>query len=210
MTLIYFYDRIKTVIKMIIYLIRHAQTVHNKKGKVFSGKSDVLLSDKGKEEAGNLKKSGILKDVKEIYITPLTRTRQTADILFPEEIPRHTVKELAEMDFGDYEGRILEEENTEDEVFSKWMNDPESLTFPKGDSFKDHAEEAFKALKDIAEKSNEDCIAVISHATTIRLIITQLLGKSLNTFREIPCENCSVTKVVYEKNVLSVEAENLR
>lgn len=192
---------------MTVYLIRHAQTVHNEKGKVFSGKSDVLLSDKGKEEAENLKKSGILKGVKEIYITPLTRTRQTADILFPEEIPRHTVEELSEMDFGDYEGKILEEEGTNDEIFLKWMNNPESLTFPHGDNFKEHAEEAFEALKRIVKNSEKDCIAVISHATTIRLIVTQILEKELNTFREIPCTNCSVIKVVYEEGTLSVEPE---
>lgn len=196
--------------KVTIYLIRHAQTQHNKKGKVFSGKSDVPLSDKGREEAKKLKESDILNDVKEIYITPLKRTQQTADIIFPESIPRYVIKELAEMDFGDYEGRILEEENTEDEIFLKWMNNPESLTFPHGDNFKEHAEEAFEALKRIVKISEKDCIAVISHATTIRLIVTQILGKKLSTFREIPCPNCSVIKAVYEEGRLSVEQESLR
>lgn len=199
-----------SVIEMIIYIIRHAQTVHNKKGKVFSGSSDVLLSDKGKEEARKCRNLSFLSDCEKIYITPLKRTRQTADIIFGEEMEKEIIPALREMDFGEYEGRVLEEENTKDEVFLKWMNDPESLTFPGGDNFKEHAHEALEAFKRIAESNEKSTVAIVSHRTTIRLILAQLLCKELNSFREIPCDNCSVAKVIYENGKYEVCEMNIK
>lgn len=194
---------------MVIYLIRHAQTVHNKKGKVFSGKSDVSLSPEGIGQAEKCKGLPFLRETEEIYITPLVRTAQTADIIFPESIPRYVSPSLSEMDFGDYEGRILEEDNTDDEVFRKWLYEPEGLTFPGGDNFVSHAREALSAFTEIAEKSGKNTVSVISHATTIRLIITQLLGKELSYFRNVPCENCSVAKIIYENGKFTVEELNI-
>lgn len=195
---------------MVIYLIRHAQTLHNKKGKVFSGVSDVLLSDEGKEEARKCRNLPFIQNIEKIYISPLIRTKQTADIIFGEEIEKTVITELSEMDFGDYEGRILDEENIDDEVFVKWMNDPENLTFPHGDNFSGHALEAFSAFKKIAENEKADTIAVVSHRTTIRLILTQLSGNRLNTFREIECDNCSFSKIIFENDEYKIEKINIR
>ena len=210
MTDFFVYDKIFPVIRMIIYIIRHAQTVHNKIGKVFSGVSDVLLSENGRLEAEKCRNFKFLKDVEEIYLSPLRRAGQTADIIFDKKIKRTIVSEFSEMNFGDYEGKILEEDSRDDEVFQKWINDPESLTFPGGDNFRQHAERAFDAFKRTAEKSVADVIAVVSHKTTIRLILTQLLGKPLNTFREIPCDNCSVTRVIYENGRFSSDEINMK
>lgn len=195
---------------MKIYLIRHAQTVHNKKGKVFSGVSDVLLSEEGKAEAAKWKSSGFLNSAEKIYITPLKRTKQTADIIFGEDKEKIIVPSLEEMNFGDYEGKILDEESESDEVFRLWMDDPEKLVFPGGDSFIEHAEEAFSAFREIAENNTAHTIAIVSHRTTIRLILTLLLNKPLNTFREIPCDNCSVAVINYESGVFTVEKLNIR
>ncbi len=194
---------------MTVYLIRHAQTVHNKKGKVFSGRSDVSLSEEGKKQAEKCKNFPFIKDIGEVYITPLTRTAQTADIIFPKSIPRYTVPELSEMDFGDYEGRVLDESDENDEVFYKWINCPETLTFPGGNNFSLHALSAYNAFRKTALSSKENAVAIISHATTIRLIITQLLGQKLSSFRSIPCENCSAAKITIENGIFTVDEINI-
>lgn len=195
---------------MIIYLIRHAQTVHNKKGKVFSGVSNVLLSDEGRKEAEKCRRLEFLKNTEKIYISPLERTRQTADIIFGEEAKKEIIPAFEEMNFGEYEGKILDEESESDEVFRLWMSDPEKLTFPGGDNFKEHAAEAFSAFKKIAESQNDGVISIVSHRTTIRLILTLLLSKPLNTFREIPCDNCSVAEIIFENNEFRVTGLNIK
>lgn len=195
---------------MTIYLIRHAQTVHNKKGKVFSGVSDVLLSDEGKKDAEKCRELEFLKSTEKIYISPLKRTRQTADIIFGEETGKEIIPAFEEMNFGKYEGKILDEASETDEVFKLWMSDPENLTFPGGDNFKKHAAEAFSAFKEIAQSGGNDVISIVSHRTTIRLILTLLLSKPLNTFREIPCDNCSVAEIVFENDEFKVKRLNIR
>ena len=195
---------------MVIYLIRHAQTLHNKKGKVFSGVSDVLLSSEGEKEALRWKNSPLFENVRRVYITPLKRTHQTADFIFDKSIERIVIPSLEEMNFGEYEGRVLDEESETDPVFRLWMNDPESLVFPSGDSFKEHAEEAFSAFKEIAENETAEEIAIVSHRTTIRLILTQLLGRSLGTFRDVPCDNCSAAKIIYKDGKFEIVNMNIK
>ena len=209
MTYFPFYDRMKAVMKMNIYLIRHAQTEHNKKGRVFSGKSDISISEEGERQAEKCRNFPFISKTEAVYISPLKRTKETADIIFPKNIPRYVIPEFAEMDFGEYEGKVLEE-NTKDEIFLKWLHNPEGLVFPGGDSLREHAEEAVSALKKIVRESDAENIAIVSHRTTIRLIVTLLMKKELSSFREQDCDNCAMIKIRYENNGFFVDEMNVK
>ena len=45
-----------------------------------------------------------------------------------------------------------------------------------------------------------DRIAVVSHKTTIRLLLSQLLTGDIQCFRKIPCDNSCVTLIEAEQN----------
>lgn len=83
---------------MKVYLLRHGETKYNVLKK-YQGSRDIPLSDKGR---GELVRADISPHT--VYVTPLRRTVQTAEILFPDArlIP---VPDLREMDFGVFEGR---------------------------------------------------------------------------------------------------------
>ena len=194
---------------MEIYLMRHAQTVVNKKGKYFCSYTETELSEEGKNMCKALSNLDIWNDIDRIYITPLKRTHETAKlILNNRDIEMIQIDEFAELNFGDYEGKILTEENKDDPIFKQWLNDCNSLTFPNGENIVEHAEVCFSKLKEIAESNPGKNILIVSHSTTIRTLITKILNININTFRKIPCSNTSLTKLNYENGVFSVEYLN--
>ena len=90
---------------MKIFFVRHGQTEANL-NKVMAGHKDVLLTEKGKEQAyitaENLKDYNI--DL--MFVSPLKRARETAEIINSvreNEIPLVIREELIEVDYGIYE-----------------------------------------------------------------------------------------------------------
>ena len=90
---------------MKIFFVRHGQSESNLK-KVMAGHKDVLLTEKGREQAyvtaENLKNYNI--DI--MFVSPLKRARETAEIINSvreKEIPLIIRDELTEVDYGIYE-----------------------------------------------------------------------------------------------------------
>ncbi len=193
---------------MNIYIIRHAQTTMNAKGKVFSGHTDVSLSEKGVESAFKMSHIPIIKEIEHVYITPLKRTKETAEIVFGTSMGKTVIPELAEMDFGDYEGRIMTSENENDPVFYNWVHHPELVEFPNGENLLNHAQKAYQAFVRIAESQKYNNIAIVSHATTIRLVLSILLTGGIECFRNIPCDNGCFSLVVKDNAKLKISYIN--
>lgn len=91
---------------MKIYLVRHGQSTANQE-KVMAGHNDVLLTEKGKEQANII--ADKLKDIPidVIYSSPLNRALETANIINSKRkkiLPIKVTNELIEVDYGIYEG----------------------------------------------------------------------------------------------------------
>ena len=103
----------------IIHLIRHGQTEGNQK-RQYIGRTDLPLSTNGIIEIESLKAIDIYPEVDAVYISPLLRCRQTAEIIFPNrEIV--SVDNLIEYDFGDFEGKTANELESCKEYF-EWTS----------------------------------------------------------------------------------------
>lgn len=107
-----------------IYLYRHGRTSANEEGR-YIGKTDEPLSEAGIAEllqkAGEKEYPGIGR----LYASPMTRALQSAGALYPG-MTIHTVEELREYDFGDYENKTLSELE-QDEAFFQWVGSKGSL-----------------------------------------------------------------------------------
>lgn len=122
--------------KLIVELIRHGETELQAQGR-YQGAVDVPLSGEGRRKlsagrgslpakrenlsAGRefLSTGGIYRDPAVVYVSPLKRARETASILFPEAV-QVVIPELAEMNFGKFEGRNYKEmENDPD--YRAWV-----------------------------------------------------------------------------------------
>ena len=84
-----------------IVLIRHGKTEGNKE-KRYIGRTDQPLSEEG--IAGIKENLGRYPSVEKVYASPMKRTRQTAELIYPGQASE-LVDGLREMDMGVFEGK---------------------------------------------------------------------------------------------------------
>ena len=110
---------------MKLYLLRHGETAYNAE-KRYQGISDIPLSEEGKKE---LIPADFFPDV--VYVSPLSRTKDTAKALFPLA-KQVVVPDFREMDFGVFEGRnYIEMEH--DAAYRAWVDGNCEGTCPGGE-----------------------------------------------------------------------------
>lgn len=146
---------------MLIYLLRHGLTEYNAQ-KRYQGQLDIPLSAEG---IAQLRRADI--DPKVVYVTPLQRTTQTAQVLFPQAklIP---VDGLKEMCFGSFEGRnYIEMEHDAD--YQAWLVYSCESKCPDGErkaEFSARICKAFSSLVDEALAGGEQQLVIMAHGGT--------------------------------------------
>jgi broad specificity phosphatase PhoE len=182
-----------------LFLIRHAES-HQNIDDVLSGVTDIPLSEKGKEECAVLARYFESVHVDKVFATPLQRAKDSAELIFPMHKSSIEIAELLiEFNYGDYEGYNRSKYTTSNDIIiQQWVTAPSDLTFPGGDNVREHAKRSFAGLTDIANKHSNSVIACISHRTTIRLIVAQIIGLPLDNFRSLPCSNCGIFEIEFD------------
>lgn len=146
---------------MLIYLLRHGLTEYNAE-KRYQGQRDIPLSAAGR---AMLCRADI--SPKTVYITPLCRTRQTAEVLFPGA-RLVEIDGLKEMCFGSFEGRnYIEMEHDPD--YLAWVAANCESPCPDGETkaaFCERICAAFSALVDNALADGEEMLVILAHGGT--------------------------------------------
>ena len=156
---------------MEVYLLRHGRTAGNREKRYIGGRTDEPLCEEGITAA---EASGRFPDIKTVYISPMTRARQTAEILFPEAELK-VLEGLREMDFGVFEGRSPDEMEN-DAVYRGWVDNMCEGVCPGGedlDTFKDRAAAAFLAALEEARTEGADKLVIVAHGGTIMSVMNR-------------------------------------
>ncbi|MBQ5333915.1 MAG: histidine phosphatase family protein [Oscillospiraceae bacterium] len=127
-------------------ILRHGRTAANEDG-IYIGKTDLPLSEGGKDELRELYDTHEYPKVQRVYSSPLERAVQSAEILFPDrEIIE--VDDLREMDFGVFEG-VRAEELLELDTYKKWLKGGLDNPPPNGESLRNMMVRCYTALNAI-------------------------------------------------------------
>jgi len=149
-----------------LIMIRHSLTEGNEK-RWYYGASDLPLSDAGKARLLALKQAGIYPDAagKRLIITPLRRTRESAELLYPGR-ETESIPALCEVNFGEFECRSYEDlKNTA--AYQAWLaGDWYRTPPPGGESFAAAEARIGEALEKILS-SPEDAVLVVHGGTII-------------------------------------------
>lgn len=171
---------------MELYLIRHGMTPGNRE-KRYIGVTDEPLCEEGIEQ---LRQSRALPYCPQVFISPLIRCRQTAQILFPDSRPVE-IAELAEMNFGIFENRAYAKDLEFSPAYQKWLASMCEDLIPGGES-KDAFEsrcicgfqKALAMLEDdgfrkaYAMPEDIRCAAFVVHGGTIMSIMHRFAASS--------------------------------
>lgn len=185
---------------MRVYLIRHAKTVGNALNR-YIGITDSPLCDEGIAFA---KTAGGDKELRDVIVTALIRTQQTANILFPNA-KQHIVNELSEMNFGDFEDRSAADMEN-DSAYRAWVDGGCMDTCPNGESiggFADRVCAAFMQEVRRAEQKGEKRLVFVVHGGVIMALLSSM-GVPHKDFYDWYLPNCACVKADVEYN----EADN--
>lgn len=168
---------------MIVELIRHGKTIWHD-AKRYQGSSDVPLSEGGKRE---LRPAPHCPQT--VYITPLCRTRQTAELLFPTA-RLVVIEDLREMDFGAFEGRSAAE-MADDPAYRTWVEGQCQGRCPGGENlteFSGRIRRAFARLLDQSITAGEERVTIVAHGGTQMAALSAFAQLARNYFAwQSPC-----------------------
>lgn len=155
-----------------LYLIRHGLTQGNLDGK-YIGQTDLALCPEGEKQIRDIEKQGVYPYVERVYSSPLKRCLETAQIIYPDA-PLTKVDEIAEMDFGEFEGKRQSDLKDLPE-YTEWLKGGPEACPPGGEKFGDFSLRCISGLdiifRDMMKKD-------ISHAAVVTHggVITNLLA----------------------------------
>ena len=147
---------------MEIIFIRHGATAGNLERR-YIGRTDEPLCALGIEQAEKLK--GRFKP-DYLFVSPMLRTRQTAEIAFPS-MEYETVDDLRETDFGIFEAKTADE--LKDDInYVNWLESMCLDPIPDGERVDDFKNRCCKAFSEIVEKLPENStVAFVVHGGVI-------------------------------------------
>lgn len=180
-----------------LYVIRHGQTTCNADRIIQGPRIDSLLSDTGERQAAALGGAFAETELDGLYVSPLTRARQTAGALLdahPGRLPSSIVPELYEMDYGAWCGRSLDDVADElAQLLDAWRMGFVDRPTPGGESpvLAQHRVRLF-ANRLLAEARDRD-IAVVAHGRINRVLLATLTQTALQEMGRFPQDNCNIT-----------------
>jgi broad specificity phosphatase PhoE len=192
-----------------LHLVRHGQTDWNKES-VFRGRADRPLNMTGRREG--LAVAFALEDtsLSGIYASPLVRAVQTME----ETADRHgqevkIVEDLTDIDFGAWQGKPKDEvarEHTDD--YRRWMEHPEQMAFPGGESLVQAAERSRKAIEELAGEHDGRQFAACTHRVICKALVCSLVGIDLARFWQIKIDTASITVLMKRGSVWVLDKLN--
>lgn len=163
---------------MRIYITRHGETKWNQEHRM-QGRKNSSLTSKGKEDAQKLQKRLASIDFHRIYASPLGRAVETAEIIKGDrKVKIEKVPDFMEMNFGEWEGRTVEEiEDAYGERYRNFWDAPEKYEPMGGESFDEILNRVERGLKVIAENTGKEehgekeiNVLLVAHAVVIKSI----------------------------------------
>lgn len=174
---------------MELILLRHGPTAGNLL-RQYIGVTDQPLAPEGEALAGRWRNR--LPAPELLFVSPLTRCRQTAALIWPD-CPQTVVEQLRETNFGAFEGKRWEELK-EDPRYRAWIDgagDP-----PGGESRAQAAHRVGEGWRLCLSRIREEtphCCAIVAHGGTIMELLQAQLGGSLYHWQPKPCGGWRVT-----------------
>src|SRR5919201_4095754 len=185
-----------------LLLVRHAETEDNVTLRL-SGWTDTDLSERGEAQVELLadhfnREHG---HAAELYSSPLTRARRTAEAI--GALTGHTpilLEDLREMYFGELDGRPFEELK---EAYAHLLEADENAAvedfmWPSGESRSGFTARVLRVTDAIARRHPGRSVGVVTHGGLIATLLTIVHGESAANWRKWVVPNASLTELVWD------------
>ena len=188
-----------------IYLLRHGQTEWSQNGR-HTGRTDIPLTGQGEEQARTagrllqvLRREGSPPLV--VWTSPRRRAQDTAALAGLE--PDAVREDLAEWDYGDYEGRTTPDIRQDDPGWTVW-----SHPVPHGESADEVATRVDRVIRDAERELLEHDLVLVGHGHSGRVLIARYLSTPPTAGVGFAFDPASVTVLGHERGVPRIDLLN--
>ena len=175
---------------MELVIIRHSWTAGNEEHR-YIGHTDVPLTERGIKLAKAT--AAIVPEVSHVYVSPLTRCRHTAQLLW-DGVRQTVIDDLIEMNFGPFEGGN-HAELTGTPLYDHWVDTGRSAEIEGLESIEECTKRAVGALQRIVSDATEQNFAgrigILSHGGTLNCLLAELGCPKRERFYDWGFANCS-------------------
>jgi len=176
--------------KQNLYLIRHGETPWTL-SRQHTGRTDISLTEKGQKQVHLLKKRLQSIPFHTVFCSPLKRAQETC-ALTEIKHPMISTPELAEWDYGDYEGKTTLQIRETDPKWNLFTDGS-----PNGEQPKDIEKRLHHFFKQI--ESIEGNIAIFSHGHLLRSLTALWLGLPIRQASLFFLATASLSHLGYER-----------
>lgn len=183
----------------VLYLIRHSAPPDHARGRLW-GRADPGVDPACMVRVATL--AGLFWEKPSMLLSsPLARARATADI-FSEAwgIPAQTEDDLAEIDYGAFDGLSREEIHARfPDAYDRWRREGTGYSFPDGETIADfyqRVESMWARCLELPAKA----VACVTHGGIISAWCCLFLGMDLNERRVFQAEYSAATAFLRKRN----------
>jgi len=191
-----------------IYFLRHGETTSSQTG-TYCGILDIDLTPEGKQMAEDF--ANVYKNIPwtAVFCSPLKRTIQTAKPLCDSLGIELKIREgLKEITYGQWEGKTPEEVNSQyHDEYVRWLADPGWNSPTGGEKGVDISRRSSEVLEEIEQTYRTGNVLVVSHKSTIRIMLCYLLGIDVGRYRDrigMPVAAVSIVKMAEHGPLLEI------
>ncbi len=150
---------------MNLYVVRHGQTEWNVLKKM-QGSADIPLNEKGLEQARQTKQNLDGKEFDVMFCSPLTRAKQTAEIINEDRKMKIVFDErLKERNYGEFEGTSKSSFN-----YNDFWAYGKNIKYEKAENVRDFFARVYDFLDDIKARCPDKNVLVVCHAGVTKAI----------------------------------------
>ncbi len=186
-----------------VFFLRHGETSFSLSGG-FCGELDLELTEQGHKMAEEFAQTYASVPWKAIFVSPMKRTVATAKPLCQAVGLEMQIRAgLREMSFGDWEEKDRDTvKSSYLEDYIRWMTEPAwNAPTGAGETAVEVANRAMPVIAEIEDSCDDGPVLIVSHKTTIRIILCQLLGLDLGRYRDrIACPAGSLSMVQFDEH----------
>jgi probable phosphoglycerate mutase len=188
-----------------IYVLRHGETEWSRDGR-HTGRTDLPLTERGEEAArtaGRLLVTlrGAHAAPPAVWTSPRQRARDTARLAGLE--PSTVREDLAEWDYGAYEGRTTPEIREEVPGWTVWTH-----PCPGGETGAEVAARLDRVLADAERELAARDVVLVGHGHAGRVLIARYLGLEPSAGVGFAFDPASVTVLGHERGVPRIDLLN--
>lgn len=182
-----------------VWLIRHAETEWSKAGR-HTGRTDIPLTAQGRAHAATLPQRLGGQTFAAVFVSPLGRARETAELAGLGE-QAQVRDDLAEYDYGDYEGITTDEIRADRPGWYLWRDG-----VPNGEQPDDVGARADRVIAEALQVDGD--VALVAHGHILRVLAARWVQQPASFAGRLALSTGALCKIGTEREVRVVRAWN--